>query len=131
MNDYVRVKVCNPIGTQRSLCDICCVIDVSGSMASEVKAKDESGKAESFGLTCLDLVKHSVKTLIANLGDKDRLSIVAFTDSASVITDLINMDAAGKDMSIKKLEQLEPLNSTNIWDGIATGLNVMKKGQKN
>lgn len=69
MSDYVRVKVSNPVGAQRSLCDICCVIDVSGSMASEVTAKDESGKSESFGLTCLDLVKHSVKTLIANLSD--------------------------------------------------------------
>lgn len=128
MSDYVRVKVSNPVGTQRSLCDICCVIDVSGSMASEVTAKDESGKSESFGLTCLDLVKHSVKTLIANLSDKDRLSIVSFTDSAEVVTNLIKMDEEGKEKSIKKLEHLEPLNSTNIWDGIAKGLNVMKEG---
>lgn len=38
------------------------------------------------------------------------------------------MSKAGKEITIKKLETLEPLNSTNIWDGIAKGLEVMKSG---
>ena len=80
--DKVKISVRTPAGTVRSACDICCVIDVSGSMSDEAKIKNEKGDVERDGLSILDLVKHSVKTIIDNLNENDRLSLVAFHSNA-------------------------------------------------
>lgn len=73
------------------------MIDVSGSMRDEITLKDSNGKSEGYGLTILDLVKHSVTTIIENLNDEDRLSLVSFTDKARIETELTHMDKAGKE----------------------------------
>jgi len=106
---------------------LCCVIDVSGSMDSEAKVKDATGKEESHGLTILDLVKHAVKTIIKCLQDTDYLSIVKYSDSAQVVTKLTKMNKAGKDSTIKKLEALATEGMTNLWDGLRTGLDVIRE----
>jgi hypothetical protein len=51
---------------QRTPLDICCVIDVSGSMATTA---DSKGNPElmGLGLNVLDIVKHSVKTIVATM----------------------------------------------------------------
>lgn len=92
--------------------------------------KDDQGQVEKFGLTILDLVKHSVKTIIANCTDSDRLSLVAFHTTAEVITHLTPMTAEGKKKAIELLDNLVPLNTTNIWDGLYKGLEVMREGQE-
>jgi len=107
---------------------VCCVIDVSGSMADEAKIQDEAGKSEGFGLSILDLVKHAVRTIISGLGDQDQLALVSFTDQAAVVLGLTKMTDAGKKKAEKALEALQPLNSTNIWDGLYQGLEVLRNG---
>lgn len=87
-------------------------------MSDEAKIKNSKGDIESNGLTILDLVKHSVKTIINNLDERDRLSLVAFHTNAYKITDLTPMNENGRNHAIKELEKLIPLDSTNIWDGI-------------
>ena len=50
--------------------DICCVIDVSGSMGTEapIPADPTTGApAESTGLSVLDVVKHALRTIIATM----------------------------------------------------------------
>ncbi|KAL4485757.1 hypothetical protein ABPG72_012297 [Tetrahymena utriculariae] len=128
-NDLVKISIQTPQGSQRSACDICCVIDVSGSMADEAWIKGSQGY-ESQGLSILDLVKHSVKTIINNLDQRDRLSIVAFHSYAYRVTQLTRMDEQGKAQAIEELEKLVPLDSTNIWDGIYQALEVIKAGQQ-
>ncbi|KAL4466107.1 hypothetical protein ABPG74_004344 [Tetrahymena malaccensis] len=128
-NDLVKISIQTPQGTQRSACDICCVIDVSGSMSDEAWIKGSQGY-ESQGLSILDLVKHSVKTIINNLDQRDRLSIVAFHTYAYRVTQLTRMDEQGKAQAIEELEKLVPLESTNIWDGIYQALEVIKAGQQ-
>ena len=44
-----------PAGGTRSATDVCCVVDVSGSMMLEAK----NGDSESQGLSVLDVVKHA------------------------------------------------------------------------
>jgi hypothetical protein len=54
----------------RAPLDICCVIDVSGSMSSEasIPADPVTGKpAESNGLSVLDVVKHSLRTIVSTM----------------------------------------------------------------
>lgn len=58
---------------------IICVLDISGSMDIEAT---QAGKAESDGFTRLDLVKHSVNTIIHSLDAGDYLGIVTFSTKA-------------------------------------------------
>jgi hypothetical protein len=54
----------------RAPLDICCVIDVSGSMSSEAPIPGDPAKgeqAERTGLSVLDVVKHSLRTIIATM----------------------------------------------------------------
>ena len=127
-DDYILVSVgANSKVEPTTPCwsDICCVVDVSGSMGSEVQLKSSTGINESFGISQLDLVKHAVKTIIQCLTDKDRLSLVSFSYTGKVIFDLLVMDASGKAFALKKLDELDADGGTNLWDGLLKGLEVM------
>lgn len=58
--------------------DIICVLDSSGSMSSDATVKNSEGIKESQGYSLLDILKHAVKTIIENLGEKDRFGLVHF-----------------------------------------------------
>jgi hypothetical protein len=47
--------------------DIVAVVDRSGSMNQECAAADESGKSLENGFSVLDIVKHSIKTVVKTL----------------------------------------------------------------
>jgi len=129
-----RVKVLASVvpdeGTKRTPVDICCVVDISGSMSTTATFQNDKGETESHGLTILDIVKHAVETIIHTLGEDDRLSIVAYSTTAEVITDLLTMNEDGKKTSSEKLKTLRPTNSTNLWDGLHSGMEVLRKGQQ-
>ena len=111
--------------------DVSCVIDISGSMGTEATVKTGAGgETESFGLSILDIVKHSVKTIIKSLSKFDRLALVSFSDYSNVEFPLTPMDPRGQEEAIRKLESLQPTASTNLWAGLMTGLEVLKEGQK-
>jgi hypothetical protein len=105
--------------------DVVCVIDVSGSMGQDATLP---GSSEQTGLNILDLVKHSTRTIIHTLGDGDRLGIVTFTDTAEIVCPLTNMTEQGKTNVQAKVEALEDLNSTNIYDGLVKALQVLQDG---
>eukprot|EP01084_Bolivina_argentea_P213745 362931_1 len=67
---------------------ISCVVDTSGSMGCDAIIKDANGKEESHGLSILDLVKHSIKTIIECLNKNDYLSIISYSNKAKIITNL-------------------------------------------
>ncbi|EPS40220.1 hypothetical protein H072_6003 [Dactylellina haptotyla CBS 200.50] len=111
---------------KRAPLDLCCVIDVSGSMEESAPAQSEDGKTkEDTGLTILDVVKHAMKTIIATLNDDDRLAIVAFDTRAELITDFQHSTAAGKTSLNTSVDKLQPKASTNLWDGLKMGMNLL------
>ncbi|KAF3166205.1 hypothetical protein TWF788_000577 [Orbilia oligospora] len=111
---------------KRAPLDLCCVIDVSGSMEESAPAQSEDGKTkEDTGLTILDVVKHAMKTIIATLNDDDRLAIVAFDTRAELITDFQYSTASGKGSLNGSVDRLEPKASTNLWDGLKMGMNLL------
>jgi len=111
---------------QRRPVDLCCVIDISGSMSSEAAVPTENaGKVERHGLTYLDIVKHSIRTIVATLNSADRLSLVTFSCHARRETGLIKMDTDGKNLTNDVLDHLVTEGSTNLWDGIREGIEVM------
>jgi Mg-chelatase subunit ChlD len=106
--------------------DICCVVDVSGSMKSLATYEDSQGKQVNDGLSILDVVKHAVKTVMHILQDQDRLAIVAFSNKASLVLAPINMCETGRQTGIDALDKLLPGGQTNLWDGLLTGMETLR-----
>mmetsp|Transcript_6365 Transcript_6365/g.3600 ORF Transcript_6365/g.3600 Transcript_6365/m.3600 type:complete len:92 (+) Transcript_6365:421-696(+) len=90
--------------------DICCVVDVSGSMQVEATMTGTSGDKESYGLSQLDVVKHAVKTVIHNLQPQDRLALVVFSTESRIVFGLKSMSENEKKLAIKELEALNTEN---------------------
>ena len=72
--------------------DLICVVDVSGSMEDDNK---------------MNLVKESLTYLANIMTDKDKLAIVAFSDEATTILDLKEMNEKNKVEAIKVINELE------------------------
>jgi len=128
LDGFIHISMIPPAQESRSPCDICCVVDTSGSMA--VQAEIQNDKNEQFGLSQLDLVKHAMKTIIKSLQPQDRLSLVSFANHATVQFQLTKMDEAGKSSALAALERLEDNGQTNLWDGLRAGLDVILKGER-
>lgn len=97
-------------------------VDVSGSMGTDASAQG----VEDCGLSLLDIVKHAVKTVISTLNENDRLSIVSYSNNATMLFDLMPMNNVGKENAISLLSRLIPGGMTNLWDGLYTGLEILK-----
>ncbi|KAF3904647.1 hypothetical protein ABW21_db0206540 [Orbilia brochopaga] len=115
-------------GFKRAPVDLCCVIDVSGSMEMEAPAPAESeGKAkEETGLSILDVVKHAMKTIIATLDENDRLAIVSFSSRAELVSDFQHSSESGRKLLNTAVDKLQPQASTNLWDGLKMGMNLIR-----
>jgi len=100
-------------GTQRTPCTLICAIDVSGSM----QLKATIGNDE-FLYTRLDLVKHSLNTIITVLNDNDTLGLVKFSTNAEVIMNKCKMTEVNKRIARELVNNLEYGASTNLYDGI-------------
>jgi hypothetical protein len=130
INNYAHISIQPPQGNGiRAPCDICCVVDISGSMGSVVEIQGAHAK-ENSGLSQLDLVKHALKTIVHSLTQNDRLSVVSFDDRATILFKLQQMDEDGRSSALAALEQLQPEGSTNLWVGLKTGLEVLAEGQR-
>ena len=124
----VMATIQPPEGAQRTPSDVCCVVDVSGSMGAEATMQNAAGGLEAHGLSLLDVVKHAVTTVISVLEPTDRLSLVAYSSEARVVFDLIPMDEAGKARAKRELSNLYTGGQTNLWDGLHSGLEVLRRG---
>ena len=101
---FIHISIQPPREENRSPCDICCVVDTSGSMADRAEIQNE--KNEQYGLTQLDLVKHALKTIIHSLQIQDRLSIVSFSSKAKILFQLTAMSDQGKTGALAAVEKL-------------------------
>lgn len=104
-NGFIHISIQPPQEESRSPCDICCVVDTSGSMSD--RAEIQNDKNEQYGLSQLDLVKHSIKTVIHSLQSQDRLSIVSFSDNATILFQLTTMDDEGRTNALAAVEKLK------------------------
>jgi hypothetical protein len=103
-NGFLHISIQPPLDESRSPCDICCVVDTSGSMSDQAEIQND--KNEKYGLSQLDLVKHAIKTIIHSLQAHDRLSIVSFSDNAKILFQLANMNDEGKTKALDAVEKL-------------------------
>jgi hypothetical protein len=96
-------------------------------MGDPATIKGQSGDAENYGLSILDLVKHAIKTVIQSLDDADSLSIVSYSDNARTDFALSYMTKDGKKRATDALEALHTEGSTNLWAGLREGLESIRK----
>eukprot|EP01125_Pyxidicula_operculata_P008023 TRINITY_DN2707_c0_g1_i1.p1 TRINITY_DN2707_c0_g1~~TRINITY_DN2707_c0_g1_i1.p1 ORF type:complete len:698 (-),score=116.16 TRINITY_DN2707_c0_g1_i1:47-1894(-) len=95
-------------------------------MATEATIKNAAGVTEGDGLSVLDVVKHAVKTVISSLHPSDKLSIVSFESSAHVTLNPTAMEPWGQQEAYTALGKMKEGGMTNLWDGLHTGLNLIK-----
>jgi len=105
--------------------DICCVVDISGSMGTDATLEAE-GAVRSNGLSVLDIVKHAVRSVMHILKDQDRLGLVVFDDKAEIVFNLTAMTAEGRSLCIEALDGLRPRGQTNLWEGIRVGMEALR-----
>jgi len=100
-----------------------CVVDTSGSM--DANCCNNICGMESMYLSRLDLIKHSLKTIISILRKEDMISIIKFDSNANVIVEPTVL--SGKDEQkrvISDIDKMEPTGLTNIWSGIKMGIDI-------
>jgi len=123
-NSILHVRVVPPEDGKRKPTVFIFVTDVSGSMGTSVVLSES--ETENNGFSRLDLVKHSMKTIIQMLQPQDYISIVPFSSSAILQLPLTQMNEFGKKMATSKIEQLNPDGGTNIWDGLRLAIEIAK-----
>ncbi|OAA56319.1 von willebrand factor type a domain containing protein [Niveomyces insectorum RCEF 264] len=113
--------------TKHVPCDIVLVIDVSGSMGVDAPVPAVEGEAaEENGFSVLDLVKHAARTILETLDTGDRIGLVQFATAASVLQPLQAVTPETKQRVDASIEAMRPLESTNLWQGLLTGIGLFK-----
>jgi hypothetical protein len=77
---------------------------------------------ESHGFSRLDLVKHSINTIVEFLDDTDEVALVPFSTSARIALPLTRTTAAGKNLIKQTTRNLQSNGTTNIWDGFRVSI---------
>jgi len=119
-NGYLHVKVESPEEGSSVETVFICLIDISGSTGCD--ASIEESKGESHGFSRLDLIKHSIKTVI-NCVD-GYFAAITFSDVAKILQEPIKMCSTNKSIVCDKIDALNPTNTTNIWDALRLGIEV-------
>lgn len=92
--------------------DIVFVIDVSVSMRQQSK---------------LAGILASIRYVMERLSDSDRIAVVQFNDSASIVFGLKNLSEENRLELESTLLSIKPSGNTNISDGLFTGLNILEQ----
>lgn len=119
----LHVKLSPNIPSTRLPTALLFVLDVSGSM-DEI---DATKSAEDSNLSRLDLVKHSVKTIINVLNPNDMVGLITFSNNASLKMGFKPMNDHNKKEALKTVDGLHTEGMTNIWDGLRLALDETKK----
>jgi len=119
----VHATVVAPTALTRHPVDIICVLDVSGSMGC-LAANPDDATAEADNLSRLDLVKHSVKTVVAALQDDDQIAVITFSNTAKTHFPLRKMDVTGRSAAADAVSGLCTEGRTEMWKGIEAGLTL-------
>lgn len=106
---------------QREPVTIIMVADTSGSMEEICTNKNST---EKMNFTRLDLVKHTMKTIIESLGENDSLGLVKFNNSAKALTNIVKLNETNKKYFNEKVNELHADGGTNIWDALRVSIEL-------
>jgi len=102
----------NPEVIQAKHFNLVAVVDVSGSMAQADK---------------LEFVKQGLALMVDTLDENDTLAIVTYNDIAKVKMGPTEVTAEAKPQILKVIESLQPGGSTNLYDGMVMGYEMVMK----
>ena len=105
--------------------DIVLVIDRSGSMHSQVEAKDRNGQNLENGLSIQDIVNHSAKTVVQTLDAHSRICIIKFDNVIDIVTPLMYATETNKVQIMTSINSIKPGGQTNIWGAIEKALQIL------
>ena len=105
--------------------DIVLVIDRSGSMQSQVEAKDRNGQNLENGLSIQDIVNHSAKTVVKTLDPHSRICIIKFDGTIDIVTPLMFATEPNKVQIMTSIDSIKPGGQTNIWGAIEKALEIL------
>ena len=124
---YVLITAEPPDVSTRAPTNVAIVIDKSGSMGAEATVTpDGDDGGEAYGLSLLDVVRHAAAMIAETLNSTDRLSVITFDSKAQVESVLTPMHTNGKKEAKDIAASLQPGSTTNLWDGLATGLDELR-----
>ena len=106
--------------------DIVLVIDRSGSMHTQVEAKDVNGQNLENGLSIQDIVNHSAKTIVQTLDPQSRICIIKFDNNIDVVTPLMCATDANKVQIMTSIDTIKPGGQTNIWGALERALQILE-----
>ena len=106
--------------SESTVVDIVFGIDTSGSTCSSAKNGNEDD-----GLTLLDIFRHGVRTVIEGMGPNDRIALVDWSSTATVVFPLDYATVANKAKFVVQLAMMASCGSTNIWDGCKACLDLL------
>ncbi len=102
--------------------NIIMIADTSGSMNETC---DITNVTEKLNLTRLDLVKHTMKTVIESLAPTDNLALISFSYNAKILSSFRPVkDKSNKSNLNDKINSLYPDGGTNIWDALRVAIDV-------
>lgn len=77
---------------------------------------------ESHGFSRLDLVKHSINTMVEFMDEMDEIALVPFSTSARVALPVTRMGKDGRELVRQTVKGLGTIGTTNIWDGFKVSI---------
>lgn len=107
--------------------DYLLIIDKSGSMGAWAPTKDGDGNLEDSEYSVMDIVIHSVKTIIASCNDNDRICIVTYDVDSYINMNFTPMNSGGKSAANDIASKFFPSNCTNIWKGLHSSLELLRQ----
>ena len=120
------IKIDVPNVDKRPPVDVVLCIDVSGSMGTDAPVKGNDGKSTSYGISVLSLTVAAAKTILKTLDEEDNISIVTYTGKADTLFTDCPCSEQNKSTIEAELDRLTPQNTTNIWDGLKTSLDILR-----
>jgi Mg-chelatase subunit ChlD len=96
-------------------------------MCSAAKYENAAGEEQQDGFSYLDIVKHAINSVMHMCSENDRVSLVVFSDSASVIFPLTKMTEQGRIKCHNLLSAQKPAGRTNLWDGILAAMETLRE----
>lgn len=79
-----------------------------------------------MNLSRLQLVQHSLHTIVETLSPQDQVVFIEFETNARVILTATKMDKSGKTKAKRAIDNLEDKGSTNIWGALQLGVEQAK-----
>ena len=125
-DNLLFIKIDMPKVDIRQPVDVCLCIDVSGSMGVDAPIKGGDGSSVSHGISVLSLTVTAAKTILKTLNEKDNISIITYTDKSDVLFTDCPCTIQNKQTIEIELDNLKPLSTTNIWDGLKTSLDCLR-----